>query len=216
MSGRPSPRPVTPAALRHDLAEALARRDPGHPLRVIVDGPPPARPEVLADEVAALLPALGRPALRVRAGDFLRPASVRLEHGRDDPDALYDVAVDLPGLAREVLDPLGPGGSGRFLPTLRDAARDRATRAAYATAPPRAVLLLDGAMLAGRWLPVDVTLHLHLPPDALARGLPAWSLPAYARHEEEADPDGTADLVVLVKHPDRPAVLDRGLLSSLP
>ena len=58
---------------------------------------------------------LGRPAVRISTGDFLRPASVRLEFGRTDPDAYYDGWVDEAGLRREVLDPTEPGGSGRIV-----------------------------------------------------------------------------------------------------
>jgi len=51
---------------------------------VALDGPELADPEALATAVADRLPALGRPAVVVRAAGFYRPASVRLEHGRTD------------------------------------------------------------------------------------------------------------------------------------
>ena len=87
------------------------------------------------------------------AWDFLRPASVRLERGRTDPDAYYDDRLDLAALRRVELDPLGPDGDGRWLPTLWDPDADRATRAGYETAPDKAVLILAGYLLLGRGLP---------------------------------------------------------------
>ncbi|MGQ0572736.1 MAG: uridine kinase, partial [Pseudonocardia sp.] len=75
--------PVTRAGLAAEVAGRLVAR-PGR-LRVAVDGAPPADPLALAEDVADRLRTAGRHALLVRAGDFLRPASVRLEFGRTDP-----------------------------------------------------------------------------------------------------------------------------------
>jgi hypothetical protein len=153
---------------------------------------------------------LGRPALRVDAGDFLRPASLRLERGRTDPDAFYDDWLDVAALAREVMDPLADSGSGRVLPSRWDAAADRASRVAYVSLAPGGVLLLAGGLLLGRGLDVDLTVHLALSPAALDRQVAddrRWTLPAYRRYADEVDPERTADVVVRMDHPDRPAVL---------
>jgi hypothetical protein len=157
----------------------------------------------------AQLRARGRAALLVAAADFLRPASVRLEYGREDPDEFLDGWLDEAGLRREALDPAGPGGSGRVLARLWDATADRAYRENYSTLPDDGVTVLAGAMLLGRGLPCEIAVHLRMSPAALARNLPAaehWTLPAYARYDAERDPQGQADLVVLADHPDRPAL----------
>ncbi len=154
----------------------------------------------------------GLPALRVPAAGFLRPASIRLEYGHRDADAFHDLWLDDGALAREVLDPLEPGGSGRVLPSLRDPATDRSTRAPYVQLPPGGVLLLDGPMLLGRWLPLELTVHLALSPAALARRTPAeerWTLPAFARYEEETGPAEAADLTVRMDDPRHPALVER-------
>jgi hypothetical protein len=120
--------------------------------------------------------------------------------------------LDTAGLRREVLDPLGPDGTGRYLPTLWDADLDRATRAAYAAAPAGAVLLLDGALLLGRGLPVDHSVHVRLSMPALARRtLPEerWTVPAYARYDAEVEPERTADVVIRLDDPRHPAVTFR-------
>jgi hypothetical protein len=178
---------------------------------VAVDGAPAAGPDALAAALVDPLRALGRPVLHVRADDFLRPASVRLEHGRTNPDAYYEGWVDEAGLRREVLDPAGPDGSGRVLPSLWDAHADRASRAAYVTLPPGGVLLVSGAFLLGGGLPFDVTVHLELSPAALARRIdPAlrWTLPAFARYADEVAPASFADVVVRADDPRHPALVE--------
>lgn len=204
------PVPLARAALVDRLADAAAGT-PGR-VRLAVDGAPEAGGDTLADELADVLRLRGRRPLRVGTRLFLRPASVRLEHGRRDPDALYDDALDVSGLRREVLQPLGPGGSGRYLPSLWDPDVDRATRAAYVDTPPDAVLVLDGTFLLRAVVAadLDVTVHLSLSPAALRRrGVPEWALPAYERYTREARPRDRADLVVLLDDPARPALLDR-------
>jgi hypothetical protein len=178
-------------------------------VRMAVDGPPPARPVELARGAAEALASLGRAAVVVDAEDYLRPASVRLEHGREDPDELLEGWLDVAGLRREVLEPAAPDGSGRVLPRLWNAAADRAYRDRYAQLPADGVVLLAGAMLLGRGLPLDAAVHLRMSGAALRRGLPPellWTVPAHERYARENDPEGTAQLVVLADHPDRPAV----------
>jgi hypothetical protein len=199
--------PVSPARLVDEIVEEVARhRDR---LRVAVDGAPPSSPGRLAEAVAGGLRTRGRPVLVVRAADFLRPASVRLEHGHTDPDAFLEGWLDVGGLRREVLDPAAPDGSGHVLPRLWDARVDRAHRAAYSLLPPGGVVVVHGALLLGRALPFDVTVHLHMSAAALARTTEEaarWTLPAYARYDAEHEPARLADLTVMCDHADRPAV----------
>jgi len=200
--------PVTTAA----LVERIVQRVTAHAgrVRVLVDGAPPTRPDELADALVDPLRARGRPVVRVHAEDFLRPASVRFEHGRDDPDAYLEDRLDARALQREVLGPFAVDGT--YLPSLWDARRDRATRAAAVRAPQGAVLVVDGELLLGRWLDADLTVHLTVRPDTLARRLGpehAWQLPAFARYEDEATPQDAADVVVRVDDPRHPALVER-------
>ncbi|MHA6628980.1 uridine kinase [Pseudonocardia sichuanensis] len=199
--------PVTPDRLVDEVVTLVDAR-PGR-VRLALDGPPPTRPLALAERAAVQLRTHGRETVVVSAGDFLRPASVRLEFGREDPDEFLDGWLDAGGLRREVLDPAGPTGSGQVLPRLWDATTDRAHRARYVQLPSDGVVLLAGALLLGRGLPVDVAVHLRMSDAALARTLSPtehWTLPAYTRYEDERHPSEEADLVVLSDHPDRPAV----------
>jgi hypothetical protein len=203
-------RPITADGLVDELADTIGTAAPGTRLRVAVDGAPPALPDRLADRLVDPVRLRGRQALPVRAADYLRPASLRLERGRTDPDAFYDDWLDTDGLAREVLGPAGPGGSGRVLPARWDATADRSSRADYVTLPAGGVVLVAGALLLGRGLDFDLTVHLVLSPAALARQVDAadrWTLPAYARYATEVDPERVADIVIRMDHRDRPAVV---------
>lgn len=197
------------------LTARLARRitelrpgDGGDRLRVAVDGAPAARPDRSAAALAEALRTGGRPALPVPVAGFLRPASLRLEYGHRDPDAYYDGWYDTGALWREVFQPLEPGGSGRVLPDLWDPDTDRATRSAPVPLAAGGVLLLHGPLLLGHWFPFDLSVHLSLSPAALARRTDEdarWTLPAFARYEQEVAPREAADVVVRVDDPRRPA-----------
>ena len=205
-------RPITPTAATEELAERIAgRTGPGGWTRVLVDGAGPADPGGWAAALEAPLRLRGRPTMRVCTGDFLRPASLRLERGRHDPDAFYTERLDAAALRRETLAPLGAGGSRLVLPRFWDPRTDRSPRDRPVPLPPGGVLLVHGCLLLGLDLPAEFRVHLHLSEAALHRQVPAgsaWTLPAYHRYEAEVRPARRADLVLLVDHPDRPAVLD--------
>ncbi|MDG4826483.1 uridine kinase [Asanoa sp. WMMD1127] len=213
-------RPITPELFVEDLAERIVRESPETRLRVALDGPPPADgatgplagPDLLAAALVEELRLRGRPAHVVPAGGFLRAASLRFEQGRTNPDAFYTDWLDEAGLRREVLDPAGPDGSGRILPSLWDPATDRASRAAYRTLESTAAVLVTGGFLLGGGLAFDLTVHLAVSPAALARRTPAewaWTLPAWERYADEVDPAGWADVVVRTDDPRHPALVRR-------
>jgi len=206
-------RAISPALLVERIADRVAQEPRDAWVRVAIDGAPAAGPGRLADDLVDPLKLRGRPVLRVSADDFLRPASLRLEFGRTDPDVFYSEWLNVEALMREVLGPLERGGSGRVLPSLWDAAIDRASRADYVDLPPGGVLLLDGALLLGRGLPLDVTVHLWLSEGALTRRTPAdqlWTVPAYERYGDEVDPSASADIVVRMDDARHPALLGQG------
>ena len=205
-------RPVSVDGLVGELADLLNSREPDSRLRVAIDGPAAAAPGHLADALVDPLRLRGRPAVRIDTADFLRPASLRLEFGRDDPESFYSGWFDEAGLAREVLDPAGPGGSGRIVTRLWDAAADRAAREPYRELAGNAVLLVSGPLLLGGGLPFDVTVHLEVSAAALRRRTPAdqqWTVPAFDRYAGEVAPASFADVVVRVADPRRPAVVDQ-------
>ncbi|MCL2782275.1 MAG: hypothetical protein FWD74_12475, partial [Actinomycetia bacterium] len=163
---------------------------PSRTLRVAVDGPPCADPAGFAHALVAPLRLRARPAVVIATETFWRDAALRLEHGRTDALSYRHDWLDADALRREVLDPLGPGGSGRYLPSLRDPATNRATRAGRVAAEPGAVLLVAGPLLFGRGLPFDWTIHLDLNAAARARHTPtadAWTLPAFDDYDTTVD-----------------------------
>jgi hypothetical protein len=211
-------RPISPSSLIAELATRIvsAAASAGAPrrwLRVAIDGAPAARPDRLADALVDPLRVAGHPALRIRAEEFHRPASLRLEFGRTNPDAYYEGWLDEAGLSREVLDPVKPGGTGRVLPSLWNAETDRASRAAYVTLPPGGVVLVSGNFLLGGVLSFDLTVHLAMSAAALGRRTAAedrWTLPAFSRYAAEVAPETFADLVVRYDDPRHPAVVEAG------
>jgi hypothetical protein len=205
-------RPLSPDRLVDELVSRIAEAPAGPWLRVGIDGAPSTRPGELADALVGPLRLRGRPAVRVDTGDFLRPASLRFEPGRTNPDAYYEGWYDLAALSREVLGPLAPGGSGRILTTFWNPETDRSTRAAYQSVPPGAVLLLSGTLLLGAGLDLDLTVHCAQSPAALVRRTPGaqrWTLPAYERYAEEVMPEYLADVVVRLDDPRHPAIVTR-------
>jgi hypothetical protein len=203
-------RPITPVRLAEELADRIAGL-PGRP-RVGFDGAASARPGTLADALVDPLRVRGRPAVRVDLGDFLRPASVRLELGRANPDSFYERWFDLAALSREVLRPLGTGGAGRIVTTFWNPDTDRSTRPSPVDVPEGGVLLLSGPLLIGAGLELDLIVHCAQSPAALARRMPpedSWTLPAFDRYADEVAPQALADVVVRVDDPAHPAVVDR-------
>jgi hypothetical protein len=201
-------RPISPAVLAEELADRIDALTGRRRLAVAVDGAAGATGTAeLADALVDPLRLRGRATLRVSARDFLRPASLRFEHGRTNPDARYTDWLDLGALRREVLDPLGEDGSGQVLPSLWDAERDRATRAERVPVPEGGVVLVDGELLLGAGLAFDLAVHLWLSPAALRRRVPeAWAVPAYERYEAEVDPGSLAEVCVRVDDPRHPAL----------
>jgi len=209
--GRVRLEPITWERLGDLLADRLLDLKPrdGSPWsRIAFDGAPAAHPGDLARRVSEALRIRGRSSLVVGAEGFLRPASLRLEQGRRDPDSYYDGWLDTGALWREVFDPLEPGGDGRVLPDLWDPVADRATRSSYVQLPHGGLVLLHGPLLLRHWFPFDLSVHVLLSPGALRRRTPEsghWTLPAFERYEAEADPGTAADVLIRADDPRHPA-----------
>ena len=189
----------TPQLLAQDVVDLVIGCERSV-VRVLLDG---VGSDGLADDVAGLLAAAGRRALRVRAADFQRPAGERFEWGREDEQSFRTRWLDAGALEREVL-----GRDGDFLPALWDAELDRSARRAREALTPGSVLIVDGVLLLGRGLSADVVVHLSLSSAALRRrGVPDWQLPAFATYAATVRPLQVCDLGVLAEDPCRPAVV---------
>jgi uridine kinase len=154
------------------IADHLAARRLGHPLRVAVDGITAAGKTTLARELTAMVAARGRPAVHLSMDGFHHPRAHRHRAGRDSADGYYTDAYDFAAFARLVLDPLGPGGDRRYRSQILDLASDTAVDDPPVTAEEDTVVVVDGSFLqrdlAGRW---DEIIFVDTPFDlALARG----------------------------------------------
>lgn len=177
-------------------------------VRLGIDGPVGADTTSVADDVTGLLRVAGMAVVRASKQGFVRPRSIRLEHG-DDPDAPYERWYDDAGLRRELLDPLAPGGTLGVVDALWDVASDRATRRPRRVMPPGTVAVVDGPFLL-RWEladAFDLVAHLQASPAAITRrGGPVAS---WARYLDEVDPAARAGVVVRHDDPRHPAVARR-------
>ncbi|WP_432572496.1 nucleoside/nucleotide kinase family protein [Kineococcus sp. SYSU DK005] len=184
--------------------------------RVGVDGAVDADTSWYARALADALRERARPVLVTSWSGFWRPRSLRLEHGRDDPDAFHDSWLDVAGLHREVLDPLGEPTGRRWVPSLYDPATDRASRAPREAVPDDAVLVLAGPFLLREDLRrgLDAVVHLSTSDAAVRRRVPAEDagrvLGAWHRYLAESAPLQRADAVLRCEDPRHPAELVRG------
>ena len=199
------------AAVSLSLAAAAANAP--HGVRLGIDGALASDTSTVATAVGAAVEAAGRPVLRVSREDFQRPRSVRLELGANDPSAGWERWYDDGALRREVLDPLGPGGSMQWLPVLWDAGRDRSARGARRSAPPGAVVVVDGPYLL-RWEladAFDLIVHLDVSAAALARRSDPGTLErttgSWREYVEQTAPADRAAYVVRLEDPSHPALV---------
>ncbi|GGU58015.1 uridine kinase [Lentzea flava] len=127
------------------IADHLVAQVSGHTLRVAVDGITAAGKTTLARELTAAVSARGRVAAHLSMDGFHNPRAVRHRQGRDSADGYYADAYDFASFRRLVLDPLGPGGSGKYRERIIDLASDTPIDEPPVEAPE--VLVVDGSFL---------------------------------------------------------------------
>ncbi len=223
---------AVPTGPRQQVLADLARLARGRaatlrrPCRVAVDGPDAAGKSTLAGDLVDVLRREG-PAVVVEADDFQHPAARRRARGGLDPVGYYTDAFDVEVLVRDVLVPLGPGGSRSYRPRHFDLAHDVALPEEWSTAPPDAVVVVAGVFLhrpelRPHW---DLSVYLHVTPeetlrravlrDRAAIGSPETVsrryanryLPAQATYRDEVDPLGACDVALDPTDPGTPVVL---------
>ncbi|WP_067673746.1 hypothetical protein [Nocardia miyunensis] len=196
----PSFSPVTVDALVETVRDR-ALMLPGRAI-VAVDGADAADPLGFAETIAERIRTRGRACATVSLHDYVRPASLRLEFGRDEMS--YRTAwFDYAGLNREVLQALRE--HGRWLPALWNESIDRSARAATISATPDTILLVAGPMLLDRGLTFDLSVELRLSEGALRRAdVEPFIVAALLRHRRDARQE--PDILVAWDHRDRPAL----------
>ncbi|MGH3875679.1 MAG: uridine kinase [Actinophytocola sp.] len=154
--------------------------------RVAIDGVDGAGKTRFADELAGALTDRGAPVVRASVDGFHRPRSDRHRRGRTSPEGFFRDSFDYPRLVELLIEPLGPGGSGRFVRAVHDVRAESPLELAQESAEPGAILVLDGIFthrpeLARFW---DYSVWLEVPF--------AVSIPRVAARDY-ADPDPLAE-----------------------
>jgi uridine kinase len=116
-------------------------------LRVGIDGVDGAGKTTLADRLATLLSGLGRDVIRSSVDGFHQPRALRYRQGRTSARGFFEDSYDYRLLRARLLDPLSPGGNGRYRPVAFDHRTDSAIQVIPRQAPAGAVLLFDGIFL---------------------------------------------------------------------
>lgn len=136
----------THTAVVDQLAEHLAERRPGHPLRVGIDGRCGSGKSSLARESVAALSSRVRQAIHLDSDGFHHERRIRYRQGRTSAVGYYDDAYDFESLATRTLEPLGPGGSRRFARAIHDLDTDTRVDDTI-EADPEAVAVFDCTFL---------------------------------------------------------------------
>jgi uridine kinase len=110
--------------------------------RVAVDGVDGAGKTCFASELASHFS--GVEVIRSSVDGFHNPRAVRYARGKASPEGFFLDSFDYPLLKSHLLDPLSPGGSGRYRIAAFDHRSDRAIDSPLLTAAPPSILIFDG------------------------------------------------------------------------
>ena len=135
------------ASLLSRIVAATVALHPERIIRVAIDGVDGAGKTTLADALAPVVAAQGRPTIRASVDDFHHPRALRYARGRYSPDGFYLDSYDYDAFRTLLLDPLSPDGSGRFVARHFDLDNDRPFDLTTQQAPPSATLIVDGIFL---------------------------------------------------------------------
>jgi uridine kinase len=187
-----------------------------------VDGVDGSGKTTFADLLAA---AVDRPAVVIHLDDFHNSAPRRHRRGRRSPQGFWLDTYDYVAIARDVLEPLGTSGDGRYRAASRDLRTDERLKPPRQQAPRDAVVIVEGmflhrAGLADVW---DFSILLDVPFAETARRMakrdgshPDPEHKSMRRYVEgqrlyfaAADPWARAGLVIDNTDPRHPRIVER-------
>lgn len=216
---------MTRSAVLTEVARTICGRDPGHPIRVGIDGVCGVGKSTFGAELADHVEAQGRPVILVDSDGFHNVRAVRYRQGRDSARGYYEDAYDFESLRDLVLVPLGPGGSRTYAVRVHDLQTDARIRE-WSTEPANAIVIFAATFLQRDGLRElwDEVIYLDITTEpAQRRGVARDAdslggfhnaLGAYTSrytaaceiHLAEQDPRGRASIVVEHDDPRRPTV----------
>ena len=131
------------------LAQTVVDQAHAGPLLVGIDGIPASGKTTLADRLAPLIEALGRPVVRASLDGYHNPAEVRYEQGKDSPQGYFDDSFNYDALVKTLLSPLSDTNTDpQELPIAAyDYREDSTVKNRYARFQSDTIMLFDGVML---------------------------------------------------------------------
>jgi uridine kinase len=138
---------LTPAGFLVALAIRITPLQDRGLVRVGIDGVDGAGKTTLADRLSQVLQSQGAKVIRASIDGFHNPRAVRHARGKDSPEGFFRDSYNLDALRSELLDPLSPGGSGRYRRAVFNHKADTAIKAPVEVTNRQGVLLFDGIFL---------------------------------------------------------------------
>lgn len=129
------------------VAERILETSAPYITRVAIDGVDGAGKTTFADELAGVLEPSGREVIRASVDGFHNPREVRYRLGRGSPEGFYRDSYDYKTFKDVLLDPLSPGGTGRYRTAVHDVDLERPVTVPEKQAEPGAILVVDGIFL---------------------------------------------------------------------
>lgn len=138
------------------IAQAILRMRITFVTRVAIDGVDGAGKTMFGDTLGRALEACGAKVIRASVDGFHHPRAVRYRRGRHCPEGFYRDSYDYATLKQVLLDPLSPGGSGRYVPAVFDHTSDSWLTLSTRQAVAGDILIFDGIFahrpeLRGYW-----------------------------------------------------------------
>lgn len=129
------------------IADAILRTPTPFVTRVGIDGVDGAGKTMFGDEITGMLQAAGRHVIRASVDSFHHPRALRYRQGRHSPQGFFQDSYDYAQLQAVLLDPLSPGGDGRYRTASFDHRADAPLDVPPAEAAPGDILVFDGIFL---------------------------------------------------------------------
>ncbi len=129
------------------VADAILELAMARIIRVGIDGVDGAGKTTFGDELAGVLAASGRTTIRASVDSFHNPKATRYRLGRRSPRGYFLDSFNYAQLKAVLLDPLSPGGTGRYRTAMFDHRSDSPVSMPEEQAVPGSILLFDGIFL---------------------------------------------------------------------